>query len=64
MIQQILSSTQDKRIGIIGAICPSRFDDQLEKDIEYIAKCTQTKIVILDDLFMVKQLKKYESMQK
>ena len=62
MIQQILSSTQDKRIDIIGAICPSRFDDQLEKDIEYIAKCTQTKIVILDDLFMVKQLKKYESM--
>lgn len=64
MIQQILSSTQDKRIDIIGAICPSRFDDQLEKDIEYIAKCTQTKIVIIDDLFMVKQLKKYESMQK
>ena len=61
MIQQILSSTQDKRIELIGAICPARFDTQLEKDLEYIAKCTRSKIVILDDQFMIKQLKHYEN---
>lgn len=60
MIQQILSSTQDKRINLIGAVCPARFDTQLEKDLEYIAKCTKSKIVILDDQFMLKQAKKYE----
>lgn len=36
MLQQILVASQDKqRIGIIGAICPAKFDEQLEKDIEY-----------------------------
>lgn len=61
MIQQILSATQDKRIEIIGAVCPARFDTQLEKDLEYIAKCTESKIVILDDIFMMKQLKFYKN---
>lgn len=59
MLQQILVASQDKRVGIIGAICPARFDDQLISDIEYLAKCTQSKIVILDDVFMEKQLKNY-----
>ena len=37
MLQQILVVSQDKqRIGIIGAICPTKFDEQLEKDIEYL----------------------------
>ena len=61
MIQQILSATQDKRVEIIGAVCPARFDTQLEKDLEYIAKCTQSKIIILDDVFMMKQLKLYKN---
>ena len=62
MLQQILVASQDKqRIGIIGAICPTKFDEQLEKDIEYLAKCTQSKIVILDDIFMEKQLKNYNT---
>lgn len=61
MIQQILSATQDKRVEIIGAVCPTRFDTQLEKDLEYIAKCTQSKIIILDDIFMMKQLKFYRN---
>ena len=61
MIQQILSATQDKRVEIIGAVCPARFDNQLEKDLEYIAKCTQSKIIILDDVFMMKQLKLYKN---
>ena len=61
MIQQILSATQDRRIELIGAICPTRFDTQLEKDIEYIAKCTNSKIIILDDRFMLKQAKYYEN---
>ena len=60
MLQQILIASQDKqRIGIIGAICPAKFDEQLEKDLEYLAKCTQSKIIILDDIFMEKQLKNY-----
>ena len=61
MIQQILTATRDKRVEIIGAICPTRFDTQLKKELEYLAKCTQSKIVILDDTFMIKQLKKYKS---
>ena len=65
MLQQILVASQDKqRIGIIGAICPAKFDEQLERDIEYLAKCTQSKIVILDDIFMEKQLKNYNMSNK
>lgn len=64
MIQQILSATQDKRIEVIGAVCPARFDTQLEKDLEYIAKCTQSKIVILDDNFMIRQLKYYKNIEE
>lgn len=60
MIQQILWTTHDKeRVDIIGAICPARFDTQLEKELEYIAKCTKSKILIMDDLFMQKLLKVY-----
>ena len=31
MIQQILSATQDKRVEIIGAVCPARFDTHNSK---------------------------------
>lgn len=60
MIQQIISASQDRRIEIIGAVCPTRFDTQFEKDLDYIAKCTHSKIVILDDVFMMKQFKYYD----
>lgn len=65
MIQQILIATQDShRIGIIGAICPTKFDTQFERDIEYIAKCTESKIVILDDIFMMRELKYYNTINE
>lgn len=63
MLQQILTMSHDKRVDIIGAICPMKFHDQLIKEIEYLSKITQTKIIILDDRFMVKQLKKYRTIK-
>lgn len=60
MIQQIFTMCSDKRAGIIAAICPARFDDQLKQSLNYIANVTSTKIIILDDIFMCKLLV-YES---
>lgn len=60
MIQQILTMCSDKRVGIIAAICPARFDDQLKQNLNYLANVTHTKIIILDDIFMCKLLV-YES---
>ena len=60
MIQQILTMCSDKRAGIIAAICPARFDDQLKQNLNYLANVTHTKIIILDDIFMCKLLV-YES---
>lgn len=57
MIQQIISMSRDKRVDVIGAICPSKFHDQIKQDLRYIANVTKTKIVILDDIFMCKLLK-------
>lgn len=59
MLHQVLRATQNRKINIIGAVCPSRFDEQFVSDLEYLAKCTESKIMILDDRFMVKQLKYY-----
>jgi len=59
MLQQILSFTHDARIGIIAAICPMHFHDQLVEELRYIAKLTSKPIVILDDRFMVQQYKAY-----
>lgn len=61
MIRQILCATYDKRIDIIGAICPNRFDDQLRQTIRYISQITKTKICIFDDEIMTKQLQYYKS---
>lgn len=61
MIQQVLSATHDARIGIIAAICPMRFHDQLTEELRYIAKLTGKPIVIFDDMFMVRQYKAYEN---
>ena len=56
MIQQIITMSRDKRVDLIGAICPARFHDQLKQELYYIADITNTKIVILDDIFMCKLL--------
>ncbi len=61
MIRQILCATYDKRVQIIGAVCPNRFDDQLRQTIRYIAQVTKTKICIFDDEIMLKQLKYYKN---
>ena len=60
MLQQVLSATHDARIGVIAAICPMRFHDQLVEELRYIAKLTGKRIVILDDMFMTRQYKVYE----
>lgn len=56
MLQQILSMSRDKRVDVIGAICPARFHDQLVQELHYLAKITNVKILILDDVFMSKLL--------
>ena len=57
MIQQIITMSRDKRVDVIGAICPAKFHDQLKQELRYIANITKIKIVILDDIFMCKLLK-------
>ena len=57
MIQQIITMSRDKRVDVIGAICPAKFHDQLKQELRYIANITKIKIVILDDIFMGKLLK-------
>lgn len=64
MLQQILTATHDARIGIIAAICPMRFHDQLVEELRYLAKLTGKPIVILDDMFMAKQYKVYLNRMK
>lgn len=59
MIQQVLSATHDARVGLIAAICPMRFHDQVVEELRYIAKLTGKSIVVLDDMFMVRQYKAY-----
>lgn len=56
MIQQILMMSRDKRVDVIGAICPAKFHDQLIQELYYLARITQVKIIILDDIFMSKLL--------
>lgn len=63
MLQQVLSATHDARIGVIATICPMRFHDQLVEELRYIAKLTGKPIVILDDMFMVKQYRLYNETQ-
>ena len=52
-----LYRSRDKRVDVIGAICPAKFHDQLKQELRYIANITKTKMVILDDMFMCKLLK-------
>ena len=56
MIQQILTMSRDKRVDVIGAICPAKFHDQLRQELYYLAKITKVRIIILDDIFMSKLL--------
>lgn len=63
IIQQVLAYTHDKRIGVIAAICPMPFHDQLTQELAYISKLSSVNICILDDRFMVRQLKHYREMK-
>lgn len=60
LIQQFFSMTHDKRVGIISAVCPMRFHEQLSQELKYIAKVTGTKMTIFDDFFMAKLLDFYK----
>ena len=61
MLQQVLTATHDARVGIIGAICATRFHDQLTEELRYIAALTGKPIVILDDSYMIRQLKAFNT---
>ncbi|MDO5130949.1 MAG: hypothetical protein Q4D64_13640 [Prevotellaceae bacterium] len=60
MLQQVFVMCQDSRIGLIAAICPSRFQDQFREDLQYVSKLTNKPVVVLDDLYMCKQLKAFK----
>lgn len=62
MLQQSFSMTQDNRVGIIAAICPSRFQRQFIADLYYLSRITGKPIIVMDDLYMCKQLKAFKNM--
>lgn len=64
MIQQVLTATHDARVGIIAAICPNRFHDQLTEELRYIAKLTGKPLVVLDEKYMIHQYKAYQEKPK
>lgn len=64
MLQQIFLMTQDSRVGLIAAICPSRFQDQFQADLQYLSRLTNKPVVIFDDLYMCKQLKAFREERK
>lgn len=64
MLQQIFLMTQDPRVGLIAAICPSRFQDQFQADLQYLSRLTNKPVVIFDDLYMCKQLKAFREERK
>lgn len=64
MLQQVFMMCQDSRVGLIAAICPSRFQDQFQADLLYISKLTNKPLVVLDDLYMCKQLKAFQEHQQ
>lgn len=64
MLQQIFLMTQDPRVGLIAAICPSRFQDQFQEDLYYLSRLTNKPIVIFDDLYMCRQLKAFKEERK
>ncbi len=61
MLQQIFLMCQDSRVGLIAAICPSRFQNQFQADLQYLSRLTGKPIVILDDIYMCKQLKAFRN---
>lgn len=64
MLQQIFMMCQDGRAGLIAAICPSRFQDQFQADLQYLSRLTGKPIVVLDDIYMCKQLKAFRNDRK
>lgn len=61
MLQQIFLMCQDSRVGLIAAICPSRFQNQFQADLQYLSRLTGKPIVVLDDIYMCKQLKAFRN---
>jgi len=64
LLQQFLSMTHDKRVGIISAICPMRFHEQLVQELKYISRLTAAKMTIFDDIFMTRLLDYYNEREK
>ena len=62
MLQQSFLMAQDNRVGIIAAICPSRFQAQFIADLYYLSRITKKPIIVMDDLYMCKQLKAFKSL--
>lgn len=60
MLQQIFLMTQDTRVGLIAAICPSHFQDQFKQDLDYMSRLTNKPIIIMDDLYMCRQFKAFK----
>lgn len=63
IIQQMLTMTHDKRVDVIAVICPMRFHHQLVAEIEYLARITGKRAIVLDDEFMIRLLKQYDKLQ-
>lgn len=59
MIQQIITASHDARIGVIGALCPMRFHDQLVAELRYLSMLLKKRIVIMDERYMIHQLNHY-----
>ena len=64
MIQQVLSMSHDERVDIIAPICPMRFHPQLVAEIEYIARKTGKKAMVIDDEFMIRLLKYHDMLKE
>lgn len=63
MFHQVFVLAQNSRIDIVAAVCPSRFQDQFREDLEYLSKLVNKPLIILDDLYMCRQLKAFKMMQ-
>lgn len=64
MLQQLLTMTRDKRVGVIALICPMRFHPQLVKEIQYISKLTKVRVLFFDDDFMIRLLAYYRKLNE
>lgn len=63
MLQQFLTMTHDKRVGMIALICPMRFHPQLVEELKYISRITKVPMTVLDEMFMIKLLDYYNEIK-